>query len=63
MDWPCLEKIYAVKPTIIIDVSTFVRQFGERAVLCPEYMEKLLYSLCNKTLGHDTEYDFFTEKS
>jgi hypothetical protein len=44
-------------------VSTFVRQFGERAVLCPEYMEKLLYSLCNKTLGHDTEYDFFTEKS
>ena len=62
VDWPGLEKIYSVKVTRMNDESTIIAQFGEHAVLCPEYIDKVLYSLCNKTLRHDTEYDFFTEK-
>ena len=56
VDWPGLERIYSVKVTRMIDESTIIAQFGEHAVLCPEYMDKVLYSLCNKTLRHDTEY-------
>jgi len=61
VDWPGLDKIYLVKVTRMLNESTIVRQFGVHALCCPQYMDKVLYSLGNKTLGYDAEYDFFLQ--
>jgi hypothetical protein len=62
VDWPDLDRIYyLVKVTRTLNKSTIVRQLGEHALCCPQYMDKVLYSLGNKTLGYDAEYCFFLQ--
>jgi hypothetical protein len=61
VDWPGLDKIYPVKVTRAITESTIVTEFGDHALCCPQYMDKVIYSLKNRTLGFDAEYIFFLQ--
>jgi len=61
LDWPGLDKIHPFRTTRCISAETIMAQFGDDALRCPSCMDKVLYALKHRTLGYDTDYNFFLE--
>jgi len=61
LDWPGLDKIHPFRVTRFISERTIMAQFRDHALPCPSCMDKVLYALKNRTLGYDTDYNFFLQ--